>query len=114
MKSLIAALSLALTLATGVPAGAHPTIDVVAANWKFTPATITIHVNDPTTLRLTSAEGVHGVKSDELGIPNTMITPGSNKTVTFTATKAGTYVIHCSVICGSGHADMKLTVVVEP
>ena len=113
MRSPIAFLSLALTLATANPASAHPTIDVVASNWKFTPATITVHVGEPQTLRFTSAEGVHGVKSDELGIPQTTITPGGNTTVTFTAKKAGTYVVHCSIVCGSGHGDMKLTVVVE-
>jgi cytochrome c oxidase subunit 2 len=93
---------------------AHPTIDIVASNWKFTPATITIPVNEPTTLRLTSSSGVHGLQSDELGIPKTTITPGNFQLVTFTPTKAGTYVLHCAVVCGPGHADMTLTIVVTP
>lgn len=92
---------------------AHPSMDVVASNWKFTPATITLHTGETTTLRLTSTEGVHGIKSEELGIPQTTIVPGKFVTVDVTPKKAGTYVIPCSIICGPGHANMKLTVVVQ-
>ncbi|HET9030671.1 MAG TPA: cupredoxin domain-containing protein [Candidatus Aquilonibacter sp.] len=96
------------------PAVAHPTIDIVASNWKFTPDTITLKVGEAQELRLTSSEGVHGIQSDELGIPQTVITPGKFVTVTVTPKKAGTYTVHCSVICGAGHPNMKLTVKVEP
>lgn len=95
------------------PVAAHPSIDVVASNWKFTPASITLHVGETTTLRLTSSAGVHGLKSDELGIPMTTITPGNFVTVDVTPKKAGTYVLPCQIVCGAGHADMKLTVVVQ-
>jgi cytochrome c oxidase subunit 2 len=94
-------------------ASANTPIDVVAANWKFAPAAIVVHVDQPVTLHLTSSEGVHGIKSDELGIKQTMILPGKFVDVTFTPKKAGTYVIACSLICGAGHSDMKLTVKVE-
>jgi len=95
------------------PAPAHPSIDVVASNWKFTPNTITLHTGETTTLRFTSSGGVHGVKSDELGIPLTTITPGNFVTVDVTPKKTGTYVLPCQIMCGAGHADMKLTVVVQ-
>jgi len=26
--------------------------------------------------------------------------------------KAGTYILHCQIVCGPGHADMALTIVV--
>jgi cytochrome c oxidase subunit 2 len=93
-----------------VPASAHPTIDIAVANWKFTPAKITIPVGEPTTLRFTSTSGVHGIQSDELGIPMTSIPNGKVISVTFTPKKAGTYIIHCMIFCGPGHADMKLTI----
>ena|SRR5581483_9754232 len=100
-----------------VPVGAavtHATIDITASNWKFTPNTIQVHVGQPTTLRLTSSEGVHGLESDELGIPQTTISPGDTKTITITPKKAGKYVLHCAVMCGPGHATMTLTVNVVP
>ena len=112
---LAAAAVLAVLAATApVPASAHPTVDVAVANWKFTPATITIPVGEPTVLRLTSTSGVHGLQSDELGIPLTTIPNGKTVEVTFTPKKAGTYVLHCMIFCGPGHADMALTVVVTP
>jgi uncharacterized protein (DUF305 family)/plastocyanin len=95
------------------PVLAHPTIDVAASNWKFTPATITVNAGEPTTLRLTSTSGTHGIASDDLGISSTIIQPGKFVEVSFTAKTSGTYAVHCSVFCGAGHPDMVLTVVVK-
>ncbi|MGZ3530274.1 MAG: cupredoxin domain-containing protein [Vulcanimicrobiaceae bacterium] len=110
------ALILSLTgVLLGAPrSDAHPSIDITASNWKFTPSTITLHVGETTTLRFTSSEGVHGVKSEELGIPQTVISPDKSVTVDVTPKTAGTYTVHCSVVCGAGHPDMALTVKVEP
>jgi uncharacterized protein (DUF305 family)/plastocyanin len=94
------------------PVLAHPTIDVAASNWKFTPATITVNAGEPTTLRLTSTSGAHGIASDELGISNTTIQPGRFVEVSFTPKAPGTYAVHCSLFCGAGHPDMVLTIVV--
>jgi cytochrome c oxidase subunit II len=119
MTSFLRALAVAtalFTLAIAItyrPAHAHPSIDVVASNWKFTPNSITLHMGETSTLRFTSSGGVHGVKSEELGIPMTTITPGNFVTVEVTPKKAGTYVLPCQIMCGAGHADMKLTVVVQ-
>ena len=92
-------------------AGAADTanIDVTASNWKFTPGTITVHLNQATTLHLISKEGVHAIASADLGISNTMVMP-SSVAVTFTPKKVGTYELHCTMPCGPGHADMKLIV----
>jgi len=109
----LAVMAVALIASAGA-ALAHPPIDIVASNWKFTPAKITVPVNEETTLRLTSSEGVHGVESADLGIAKTTISPDKFVTVTFTPKKAGTYVVHCAVICGPGHDDMTLTIVVTP
>ncbi|HZT12311.1 MAG TPA: cupredoxin domain-containing protein [Candidatus Baltobacteraceae bacterium] len=106
------ALAMAASIAP-VASSAHPSIDIVASNWKFTPATITIPAGEPTTLRLTSSEGVHGISSPELGISDLTIMPGKFTTVTFTPKKAGTYVLHCSIVCGAGHPNMTLTIKVK-
>ncbi len=93
-----------------VAADAPAPITVTASNWKFAPAEITVHVNQPVTLALTSSEGAHGFASSELGIANVMIAPGAAKTVKFTPTKVGTYTIHCALMCGQGHADMTFVI----
>lgn len=71
---------------------------------------IQAHVGQPMTLHLTSTQGVHGIQSDELGIPDTILLPGKTVAVTFTPKRVGTYVVHCSVPCGTGHASMAFTV----
>ncbi|MBV9438852.1 MAG: cupredoxin domain-containing protein [Candidatus Eremiobacteraeota bacterium] len=94
-----------------IPSGA---IAITASNYKFAPGTITVKAGQPVTLALSSAGGVHGIQSSDLGIKQTMITPGGEvKIVTFTPSKAGKYQVHCSVPCGPGHADMVLTVIVQ-
>jgi cytochrome c oxidase subunit II len=95
-------------------AAADDSIAITASSdGKFTPGSITLKVGVPTTLRLSSTDGVHGLQSDELGISQTLIIPGKETDVTLTPKKPGTYVIHCSVPCGSGHDTMTLTVKVE-
>jgi cytochrome c oxidase subunit II len=111
---------LALALGAGAPgvasaqtvaaAGTAQTVTVTASNWKFAPAEITVHAGQPVTLKLSSSEGVHGFSSSDLGIADTMLMPGSTKTVTFTPAKPGTYTIHCSVMCGQGHANMTFVI----
>ncbi len=115
MLSVFAPLILAAAAAaTTPPTGANAPIDVAASNWAFTPKTIVLHVNQPATLRFTSNEGVHGIGSDDLGIPKTTLTPGRTVTIQVTPKKAGVYKLPCTIICGAGHAAMVLTVDVEP
>lgn len=104
--------ALVLALAFGTPAVAHPTIDIVATNWHFTPNTITVEAGQSTTLRLTSTSGTHGIVSDDLGISATTISPGKFVEVSFTPRTAGTFAVHCSIFCGAGHSGMVLTVIV--
>jgi cytochrome c oxidase subunit 2 len=114
MRSAAYALAMALlsvTLAVPAFAGAAwpASINITASNWKFTPGTITVHVNQATTLHFNSKEGVHGVASRDLGITNTFAMPTATA-VTFTPHKRGTYVLHCTMPCGQGHAQMTLVV----
>ena len=110
LRNLVALFAFAGIVTAAAPVLAHPSIDIVASNWKFTPNTIELHVGETTTLRVTSSEGVHGLQSDDLGIKQSMLMPGSYTTVDVTPKKAGTYVIHCSIMCGAGHPNMTLTV----
>lgn len=85
-------------------------MNITAHEWAFSPATITVDVDQPETLMLKSKDVTHGIASSELGIPNTQIVKGKTSKVTFTPKKIGTYKVQCSVYCGMGHANMILTV----
>ena len=110
----LAVLAGCVVLMIAAPAFAHPTVDVVASNWKFTPGTVEMHVGETTVLHFTSSGGVHGIRSDDLGIAQTTIAPNKFVDVTVTPKKPGTYKIYCSIPCGSGHGDMVLVVEVKP
>jgi heme/copper-type cytochrome/quinol oxidase subunit 2 len=108
-------------LAFAILADASPTappqadaVEVVAANWTFTPAKIVMHVGTPTTLHVTSTGGVHGIASDELGIARTGIIPDTPLTITVTPKRAGTYRLGCAIVCGPGQEEMQLLVDVQP
>lgn len=105
------ALGLSLSIAVPVAASAADAQTVtITTSQSFSPAQITVHAGQPVTLKFVGTSGVHGVESKDLGIPATMIMPGSTKTVTFTPQKAGTYTLHCTVMCGPKHADMALVI----
>jgi cytochrome c oxidase subunit 2 len=92
-----------------------PAVNIVAtADQKFAPDHVVLHVGKRQTLRFTSAAGVHGIGSADLGIPATMITADKPVSVVVTPKKAGTYKLPCTIVCGPGHADMALTVEVKP
>lgn len=95
-----------------VPAAAPEDITITASNWKFAPSAITLHAGRTTHLHLTSSSGVHGIQSADLGIPLTTILPGKTVTIAVTPSKPGTYVLHCAIMCGPGHATMAFTVTV--
>jgi cytochrome c oxidase subunit 2 len=103
------------TLLTGAPpVSAHAPIDIAVSNWRFAPEIVRAHVGETMTLRLKSSEGVHGIIAPGLGISKTLLLPGKVMAVSFTPKKAGTYLVHCAIPCGSGHDKMLFTVQVEP
>ena len=113
--ALFAASATAAPGAAAKPHAALPIVNVVAtADQKFAPDHIVLHVSKPQTLRFTSTGGVHGIASEALGIPSTMIMPDRPVSISVTPKKAGTYKIPCAIVCGAGHADMALTVEVKP
>lgn len=107
--TLIIIAGLSLSTAAAVTS-AHPAVDIAVKNWSFTPATVEAHVGEATLLRFTSSEGVHGVESDEIGLKKTTLVPDKVTEVSFTPKTAGTFVVHCAIICGEGHDKMVLTV----
>ena len=57
---------------------------------------------------VTSADVNHGVKVKELNL-SIKANKGQTSEVPFTPTQVGTFVGQCSVFCGSGHGQMKMT-----
>ena len=83
-------------------------IEVVAQRFQFTPAEIVLKKGEPVVLVLKSMDTTHGLQVRELGL-EAKIHKGQPSELAFTPGKAGTFVGHCSVFCGSGHGGMMLT-----
>ena len=112
--AVLASATVSVTAAKAVPKPSAAIAIAATADQKFVPDHIVLHVGKAQTLRFTSNGGVHGVASTELGIPATTITPDKPVSVSVTPKKAGTYELPCTIVCGAGHADMKLTIDVKP
>lgn len=83
-------------------------IEVTAKRFQFTPAEITLKKGEPVVLVLNSTDTTHGLEVDELSL-KTEIHKGKVTELPFTPDKAGTFVGHCAVFCGSGHGGMMFT-----
>ena len=108
-------LSAGLLVLAPLPGVSDPssTIEITAVPSKFTPDTIVLHAGQTTRLDFKNVEGVHGIESSDLGVPQTVLSPGKDTTVDVTPSKPGTYVLHCQIVCGTDHPNMTLTVKVE-
>ena len=86
---------------------------VTAERFKFTPAIIELKQGEPVLLELTTLDRKHGFQVPDLNIDET-IEPGKATQVRILPAKAGRFLFHCSVFCGSGHEDMAGEIVVKP
>jgi cytochrome c oxidase subunit 2 len=83
------------------------TIDVIASQFKFEPATISVVEGDTLRLRLRSADRTHGIGIKAFRVKSLIPKVGEAVTVEFVADRAGTFEITCSEYCGTGHRAMK-------
>jgi cytochrome c oxidase subunit 2 len=83
-------------------------IDVLVKRFAYAPAEITLKKGEPVVLVLTTEDVAHGLKFKELNL-NSKFEKGKPSELAFTPDKAGDFVGHCSVFCGSGHGSMTLT-----
>ena len=105
----------ALALAVGAArAGAQEpnVVNITAKRFQFTPSEVKLKVGEPATLELRSEDVVHGFFMRGLGI-DTEIPPGKTTEVVVTPKAPGRYTTICHHFCGSGHGNMKMTIVVE-
>ena len=87
------------------------TIDVLASQFQFEPATISVEQGDRVRLRLRSADRTHGFAIKAFRVK--ALIPKAGEGVTeFVADQAGTFDITCSEYCGTGHSAMKGRLVV--
>ena len=86
--------------------------EITAKRFEFTPNTITLEHGEPVILRVTSADVTHGFFSRQLKIDE-LIEPGKTVDVKLTPQTIGTCTLICDHFCGQGHANMKMSIVVE-
>jgi cytochrome c oxidase subunit II len=102
-----------LGLAVPIHAADSPqTVDITAKRFAFNPTEVHLKAGQPAVLHLTSADVRHGFFSRPLGLDET-IPAAQSIDVKVAPTQPGKYTIICDHFCGSGHGNMKMTVVVE-
>ena len=82
------------------------TIEVIASQYAFEPATISVAEGDRVRLHLRSTDRAHGIGIKAFGVKALIPKTGEVATVEFIADRAGTFDITCSEYCGTGHGAM--------
>ena len=83
------------TNTTGAP---HKvSITVTGRNFAFSQNEIRVKKGDVVTINFTSTEGFHDWVVDEFNASTKSVNPGTPTSVTFTASKTGTFEYYCSV-----------------
>ena len=85
---------------------------ITAKKFDFTPSTITVNQGDIVKLTVTSTDVAHGIKISEYDIDE-RLEPNEEVIIQFTADKPGTFPIICSVFCGSGHGEMRGSLIIN-
>ena len=86
---------------------------VHAGNFFFAPKTLSVKKGDTVKITLVNDDGFHDLRIDEFNVATPRISGGAKASVTFTATKTGTFEYYCSV--GDHRAmGMKGTLTVTP
>ncbi|HET7826338.1 MAG TPA: cupredoxin domain-containing protein [Anaeromyxobacter sp.] len=106
------ALLVALLAPASPPAQEPRVVEIRARRFEFTPNVVTLRKDEPVVLRLRTDDFTHGLYMKELGI-DSEFAPGKAVDVPLTPRKAGRYSVICDHFCGSGHGNMKMTIVVE-
>ena len=94
--------------ASGIPVTPNR-IEITARRFAYSPAEITLKKGEPVVLVIKSADVAHGLHCGELNL-DIKINKGAASEARFTPDKAGTFLAHCAVFCGSGHGQMTLTI----
>jgi len=89
------------------------TVTLVAARYGFYPPHIEVPVDTPVTLRMASADVLHGVHVPGTNM-TTMVVPGYISEVKTSFPETGEFSLLCNEYCGLGHDQMWSRLVVVP
>jgi cytochrome c oxidase subunit 2 len=110
--ALIATALLSITLLSVAQETAPRVVEITAKKFEFNPKQITLKRGEPVTIRVVSTDRAHGFLVKPLGLDlDTDLGKPAEKTIT--PDTAGTFPAICDHYCGSGHGNMKMTVIVE-
>jgi len=109
--ALLASLAATLPLA-GAHADEPRVIRVSAKRFEFEPKEIRVAKGEPVVLEVTSQDATHGFFSRALGFDEDLVA-GKAVRIPLKTDAQGSYVVICDHYCGSGHGNMKMTIVVQ-
>lgn len=118
MRHAVRIASVVLTLLAAVfvrpvaRADAPRVVAVSAKRFEFEPKEIHVRKGESVVLEVTSQDVTHGFFSRKLGFDEDLA-PGKTVRIPIRPDEAGPYLVLCDHFCGSGHGNMKMTIVVE-
>lgn len=86
---------------------------ITGSNFKWDVVGPTIKKGDTVKLTVKVAEGGHGFALPGFNIRSKELGEGKEQVIEFVADKSGSFEYSCNVPCGSGHREMRGTLVVE-
>ncbi len=87
-------------------------VNMTASQYSFAPSEIRVNQGDTLVIKVRSVDVEHGLSIPKLGV-SVNLKPNVEQTVTIKADAKGTFPFTCSVFCGSGHSQMKGSIIVE-
>lgn len=76
-----------------------------ASRFEYTPAFLHVNPGDQVTIELVATDVVHGLSIDGYNL-ETIADPGRPATISFVASRPGSFRLHCTVTCGNLHPFM--------
>src|SRR5258708_9637348 len=87
-------------------------IKITVKKFEYDPATVELKKGEPVVLELTTLDRLHGFSAPDLNL-HADVAPNTTVRVALTPDKVGTFTFLCDIFCGTGHGDVKGTIVVK-
>jgi cytochrome c oxidase subunit 2 len=86
-------------------------VKITVKKFEYDPAVVELKKGVPVILELATLDRLHGFSSPDLKL-HADVAPNKSVRVNFTPDKAGKFDFLCDIFCGTGHGDVKGTIVV--